>query len=102
MIGAQAGRPWPDRRTPAARQHPERDLAAEIENYLAENAPKTVPEIASAIRARESAVRYIVATDDRFQRAQAGSGRSARAKCWELAVPDDLTQPTPRLSGSQT
>jgi hypothetical protein len=84
-----------------ARQNPKRDLASEIESWLAENEPGTFPEIALGISARESAVRYLLTTDDRFQARACGPGRSPKAKCWQLATPDDPTQPRPRRSGSE-
>jgi hypothetical protein len=81
-----------------ARQYPGRDLAAEIEAYLAEHQPSTVPEIAFGVTARESTVRSLLNADDRFQRAVSAPGRSPRAKCWQLAARADPTQPRPRRS----
>jgi len=83
-----------------ARQYPGRDLAAEIETYLAEHQPATVPQIAFGVCARESSVRYVVNTDDRFRRSSTPPGRSPRAKCWQLAVSRNPTQPSARRSGS--
>jgi hypothetical protein len=79
--------------------HRGRDLAGEIETFLAGHQPATVPEIAFGISARESAVRYAVTTDGRFLRAGVAPGRSPRAKCWQLAVPADPTQPSAGRSG---
>ena len=85
-----------------ARQHPQRDLAAEIGSWLADHQPATVPEIAYGITARESTVRQTLAADDRFQTAPRPPGRSPRTKCWLLTTQTGSTQPRPRRSGSGT
>jgi hypothetical protein len=84
-----------------ARQNPERDLAAEIESWLADHPPATVPEIAFGVTARESIVRYFLNTDDRFPEIGTAPGRSPRARCWQLTVSPDPTQPKPRRSSSE-
>jgi hypothetical protein len=84
-----------------ARQYPARDIAAEVAAWLTEHPPATVPEIAFGISARESTVRHAVTTDDRFRRAASAPERSPRARCWQLAVPANSTQPSARRSGSR-
>lgn len=61
-----------------------RDLAAEIETFLAPNGPATAPEIARAVRARDGIVREVLGTDSRFIRASGHADRSARARLWSL------------------
>lgn len=63
---------------------PKRDLAGQIEDFLATQ-PATVPEIARAIGARDSDVRQTLQTNERFRRAPAAADHSTRAKLWEIA-----------------
>jgi len=64
--------------------HAERDLAAEIEAFLANNGPATVPEIGRATRARDADVREVLRRDRRFARVLPASDRSPKAKPWSV------------------
>jgi hypothetical protein len=76
----------------------ERDHGAEIEQFLLENGPATLPEIARGITARDADVRDVLDNDKRFIRVPPTSDRSRRAKPWTLASSAPGLSPSTRTS----
>lgn len=71
-------------------RRPRRDLAAEVERFLADHPGVSVVEIARAIRARDYDVRRVLNSDARFRALSAAPGRSTRVRAWVLAeTPSD-------------
>jgi hypothetical protein len=80
----------------------QRDLVAEIEDFLTLHPGTSTTEIARAIRARDHDVRSILRGGGRFQSVSAPAGRSGRLKAWMLAPTPAEAVPRDRTSGSRS
>jgi len=78
-----------------------RDLAAEIEGFLAEHPSASTQEIQLGVRARATDVRRVLAGDRRFERVSPGLGRPVNAKCWGLSSETSPPVPANGTSGSE-
>jgi hypothetical protein len=77
-------------------EQPQRDLAAEIADYLARHGPETKTNLAKALEVRRSRIEEILAADPRFQRVPPRPGMRSDAKPWTL-TPEACPDPPDKL-----